>query len=136
MGCGKWGSFYTQYFYFRLEKEPKCFKAYLGFFPTHTSWSYKSYYLQTWSRDISRIMTVTLPLMYRNVFACLYLAEIQVYLEIWVLAAAAPLPTSAKIADFLSKFSRHLLQVCLFSKCRDNNSLFSLKQGLKGRAKW
>jgi len=60
-----------------------------------------------------------------------YLAEVQAYVAIWVLAAAAPLPASAKIADF----SRHLLQACLFLKHKDNNSVFSLKQGLQGRAK-
>lgn len=73
-------------------------KVFSGFPPSHTSWSYKSSYLQTWSKDVSRIMTVTLPLAYRHAFVCLGLAEVQAYLEIWVLAAAASLPASAKIA--------------------------------------
>lgn len=55
-------------------------------------------------------MTVTLLLVYINTFVYLYLGKIQAYLEIWVLAAAAPLHVLVKTADFPSKFSKHLLQ--------------------------
>lgn len=55
-------------------------------------------------------MTVSLLLVYINTFVYLYLGKIQAYLEIWFLAAAAPLHVLVKTADFPSKFSKHLLQ--------------------------
>lgn len=87
-------------------------KGFSDFSPAHTSRPYKSSCLQTWSKDVGRIMTVTLPLASRKAFVCSGLAEIPACLEVWVLAAAASLPASAKIADFPRKFSRHLLQLC------------------------